>query len=138
MSALAYGANQTRARHGRLIPARAGLNDMQHINNRVGFFRKRLRITQCFERADREINRHQHSRHAGVGIRNVHRPVWRQWVWQIHSLFPLQFVQGEIQLQNVHARLAEKAKAGGIGVRADQRQDLFHTDIAGFGNARRL
>jgi hypothetical protein len=33
---------------------------------------------QNLQGADREINRHQHSRHTDVGIRNIHRPVWRQ------------------------------------------------------------
>src|ERR1035438_1865810 len=38
--------------------------NMQHINNRVGFFRQRRLKTQRFERTDREINPHQHSRHS--------------------------------------------------------------------------
>ncbi len=60
MSTLAHGANQIRVQQGRRIPAWAQLNDVQHVNHRVEFFFKCLRITQCFQRADREINRHEH------------------------------------------------------------------------------
>ena len=49
-----------------------------------------------------------------------------------------QLVQGKIQLQNIHARRAEKTDVGGIGVRADQFANFCFGEVAGFRHARRL